>query len=1233
MDPIPSGSRGPVLLRLQGSRSTDDASAVLVAAQQWSFTIEHSRQHPDITLSEVRTQAGSSSSVRLTSATVSHSTDRLSLFPAKSSEAGSSIDAGIVSAQRFLHQYNPDIDIPDYILSQLIYDNALALEDTAHELDGSLGLADAQAIAVLGPVVLGQKRTYAVICIGGGNRDCLLLHQLEAVPSDSEEASASDRERSPSTHPEDKAKVTENSKLRFIPAHQVERKYKTPILQIALSPNKEHIAVRGHSGANFLALKHKYGQDGTPRLFLETVHQVEYGINGSCQHLDICFSKSLPTLAASVDRLGNIDLHHLAADHRSSTQTGRASNSPATNPTEIGANASDDADSQECESGPSAAGSERPVPPTSSLVTRRVSAQLLRQAMPENADAIAEDAADQPAQTTDTSTLSKQGPFKIIFGSDEHNLFLLTRHALLHIQLEATTDAPQADNTQQITILLRSAFCLTSFRRARFFSVAAAETESCQSLLAVCSSDSLYWFDLHRPSKPLFATAHHRGDDPTLFLAQLPPVRQQEPAASQQDQNYQALRWFLSSRRNDMVSCYTVTPQPHQGSGTDLIRSTDETSTSSRVRYVLDPAPVLVPSVLSDQELRRPAAPPLFVVLDELLRQKQGPNILLRLDVTHRGALLAHTLGMDVRDSPSRSSRYQVRSLELEVMQPSTGTLLYIDEVNETTSLHYCADPLSGVKTKLVNYGKLYRSLFSPEDHAASQLGRTDITKVTKNNRLLLHSLLIEPIKGNAAVHAAMISLGELIRDISRYQKDGDQDQAARQGKKSSWSTALDLTDSNGPTVETARAILDVRSDIRHALSSLGSSSSQRLWSRAASVVSDCHTMGMVAGNGHFSNLPLHSNDVVENVLSLSDSKIDPLPYLPTKSAVKDWTGTERSTTQASLRKASRRMMLDMALETKIFVRPKARILDEGAPTQRPQRRQGTNWTASEHRDIYNFVEEQGGTIPPPHIGSVGLSFFAPLRGGDIEAAAGTDAEGSKPGLNEAEVESLLPSTSSTARLLLAEWQLGEDPADYTYLDPFEGLHRLPRASRMVGPTARARSRSFSRASSASTEDRSRSRSRSRSRKQSAAPSFSQSGAYASQTNSQGTVSSYPSSSVGYSQAGGPSSSAPPTLISRRKRQHNDIVSRSQPIRAPAQNLDQTPGRNTPTTMRTSAAPAQSQPAATRLTPTVLPPSSQVGTPTQSRFGASTQIEAGRFGARPAKPDKPAKKKKRASGF
>ncbi|KAJ1021837.1 hypothetical protein NDA16_003600 [Ustilago loliicola] len=280
-------------------------------------------------------------------------------------------------------------------------------------------------------------------------------------------------------------------------------------------------------------------------------------------------------------------------------------------------------------------------------------------------------------------------------------------------------------------------------------------------------------------------------------------------------------------------------------------------------------------------------------------------------------------------------------------------------------------------------------------------------------------------------------------------------------------------------------------------------------------------------------------------------------------------------------------MMLDMALETEIFVRPKARILDEGAPTQRPQQRQGTNWTAFEHRDIYNFVEEQGDTIPPPHIGSVGLSFFAPLRGGDIEAAAGTDVDGSKPGLDEAELESLLPSTSSTARLLLAEWQLGEDPGDYTYLDPFEGLHRLPRA------------------------------------------------------NSQGPMSSYPPSSVGYSQAVGPPSGAPPTLVSRRKRQHHDIVSRSQPIRAPIQSFVQTPRHDTPPVMRTSAA-ASSQQAAPRfgfggsfgdLTPTVSPASSQVGTPTQSRFGASTQIEAGRFGARPVKPDKPPKKKKRASGF
>ncbi len=415
----------------------------------------------------------------------------------------------------------------------------------------------------------------------------------------------------------------------------------------------------------------------------------------------------------------------------------------------------------------------------------------------------------------------------------------------------------------------------------------------------------------------------------------------------------------------------------------------------------------------------------------------------------------------------------------------------------------------------------------------------------------------------------------------------------------------------------------------------LGTSSSQGVWSRSADVD------GSLDQNGHRVSAAKPQTDLVEKALDQTREDINITPYLPTRDTAQSWRPQEQNAMQKAMRSSSKQMTLDLALEAEVFLRPKVRLLDEGASTQRPQQRPGTNWTAFEHRDIYHFVEEQGSTIPPPRVGSVGLSFFAPLRTGDVEAAAGSSEgpDGVDRGLNEAELETLLPSTSSTARLLLAEWQLGEDPTEYRYLDPFEGLHRLPRASRLRGPTARARSRSFSRASSASTEDRSRSRSRSR--KASVPMSFSQSGAFASQ----GPSSSYPSSVVSQSQPAGPSSGAPPTLISRRKRQQDTVLSRSQPVRASMQGFDRgssTPERATRPPVQQTPLAAQSQPAAPRfgfagsfgdLTPTVSPASSQVGTPTQTQFATSTQIETGRFGARPAKADRPPKKKKRASGF
>ncbi|SPO31358.1 uncharacterized protein UTRI_06488 [Ustilago trichophora] len=1238
MEAIPTGSRGAVRLHVQGSCSNDDPGTLLISSQQWSFPAQHVSRAPTFRLSRISTQAGASTRTQLTPPTVPPSLDRHSLYPRNEADAGSSVDADILAAHHFLRQHHPDVEIPDHILSNTIYENAASLADTAHELDGSLGIADTQAIAVLGPVTFQQRHIYAIVCIGGYNRDCLLLHQLEIHSGDEVALGTSTSKQPASAQAKGKAKAIESTRVLFIPAHNVERKYRTPILQVIASTNNSILAVRSHSNTSFLSLKHRDRGDRPPRLHLETMHQLHYGIDGTSQHQEVCFSYNDPALAAVVDRLGNIELLHFQAELQPPRHDDSSSNSPVPNPPmgDALADGSPALKSTDRRSFPptSLPLTSKSPQPSSVVSVRRISAHLLAQAAADiDADAPAADASI--AEDTLSSVMSPKAPFGLAFGHNDSSLILLTQHSLIHIKLEDHGASSDAAGLHQVSTILRSNFCLTSFRRAKFFSMASCGTSSNHPLLAVCSSDAIYWFDLKDPSKPLFSTAHHRGDDPTLTLIALPHTRSGAAATSHADGD--ANSWALCSRRNDMISCYTVRSRRQDGPDYDLSNGlSDADSTAVCWKHALDEAPVLVPLTSSASQRHRPAAPPLFFDATDGLHQDSHFDSWITFEITERGALLAQILQVSLAP-PSTKPAQSGPTLDLEIMQPSLDTLLYLctDQTDAASPLHGHIDSLSDVKTRILNLEKLHRALFSTQDFPATDASHVNDTGNSTARRLDAQST---PSNGHASVYAATLSLGQLFRDYDKCANANNRQDAEEsiQASKPIWSTALEIGTGEEAQTRTLNNILDLRSDVRHALSSLSVSRAQEAWSRAATAVSSCDADGSLDANGRSSSPVRVQRDVLKHALGHSIDQADVAPYLPTKESVEPWCPRIRRAVQKSLRDASRRMMLDLALEAEIFVRPKARILDEGAPTQRPQQRQGTNWTALEHRDIYNFVEEQGDKIPPPHVGSVGLSFFAPLRSGEVTAAVGTSDKrnGVKKGLDEVELEALLPSTSSTARLLLAEWQLGEDATEYTYLDPFEGLHRLPRASRLRGPTARARSRSFSRASSASTEDRSRSRSRSR--KQSAAPSLSQLDAFASQ----GPPSSYPPSLVSQSQPAG-ASGAPPTLASRRKRPDPSAVSRSQPLRSPMQGFEHALSGRTNVAQQAFST-AQSQPAPPKfgfagtfgdLTPTASPTPSRAGTPTQQQFGASTQIEAGRFGARPVKTDRPPKKKKRASGF
>ena len=1240
MESIQPGSRGATRLTVHGSRSRDGAGpgATQITSQQWSFSVQPASNTPSFSFHPITTNAGTWTSAQLTPPTRPPSeAGRLSLYPSNNAEAGSSVDADILAAQSFLRQYHPDVDVPDHLLSNIIYDNAIILANTAHELDGTLGIADAQAIAVLGPVTFNeekQKRIFAVVCVGGHNKDCLLLHQLRLETSSGDAAPPLDEKETDPAQAKGKAKATETTRLSFVPAHSAKKVYQSPILQIVASADRKLLAVRTHGSTSFLSLQHRYEADTTSRLHLEPVHEARYGTDGIAQHQDVCFSGTGSSFAATVDRHGRIDLYRFA--HEDQQARGQHSAVDEIDPSLV----SGDSPAPETRkrqgfravSAGSAAASRSA---HQSVKTQRIVAALSRRTS-EDAQDSAQRAGQSTAEPEDDVKGSNQAPFRILCGPDAHSLFLLCRHTLFHIPIPLESTAPEsgAETASVARIILESSFCLSSFKRARFFSMAISEPDSKCQLLAVCSSDSIIWFDLNKPDQALFSTEHHRGDDPTLYLTDLPGYKDAVSLC------------ILASRRNDLKSCYVVRAHQSEEPGYDCMRTDPATEDSSRQReYTLDIAPVLLPT-LTQLVLGRdgPANLPLFINTAEILQRGHLSHSWIAFNIDQRGALLALLLQASSPSQHEEGSPQSRGGVEIDINQPPLDSYLYVDDSRISHLKPATIDSLSHVKTKILDYRSLHRTLFGShsEDPAKSRSAeRTTDSGHGEGNFVDLWSV---PSKGHAAIQAATLSLKELFCRLDEANGVGAQGFPDPNGApKTFWSNALDLRGDEEAKQGRIKSVLDLRADLRRSLSSLGTSSAQGRWSRTATVVSgqNARYTSVQTADQHLSSQP---DDILERALrpSRNQSHEALACYLPTKYTAQSWTAKSRRTFQQSLKEASREMMLDLALEAELFVRPKVRILDEGAPTQRPQQRQGTNWTALEHRDIYRFVEEQGDTIPPPHIGSVGLSFFAPLRSGDIEAAATGSAqqqEGVSNNLDEAELEALLPSTSSTARLLLAEWQLGEDPADYSYMDPFQGLHRLPRASRLGGPTARERSRSFSRASSASTEDRSRSRSRGR--KHSAVPSLSQSSMFGLH----GPASSYPPSLVAHSQVTSVAASpAPPTLASRRKRQRNDVVSRSQPIRLPLQSYEPphaTTSRDSRRAPEASSSAAQSQPpkfgfagSFGDLTPTVSPASSQVGTPTRSHFGAaSTQIEAGRFGARPMKADRPPKKKKRASGF
>ncbi len=884
MDVIQPGSRGAVRLVVNGSRSQDgsDAGTTLVTSQRWYFPANQEAEAPRFSLSDIVTPAGPSKLAPLCPPTIPQSFDALSLYPDQKAEAGSSIDADILSAQRFLRQHHTDVDLPDYLLSQLLHDNAFELEDTAHQVDGSLGIADAQAIALLGPVTIEQQQVYAIACVGGHNRDCLLLHQVQVCSADDDEFDAYDESQTEAIQAKGKAKAQDPIRLGFKPAHSAERRFHTPILQVLASTDRQVLAVRTHSSTSFYSLQHKTGVQGTLQLHLETLHQVRYGSDGYVQHHDICFRGTGAVVeAASVDQHGNIDLFRFASEDAHPQQ-----DEPTPDP--------DAAASPVASSSKTRTKGRRSLPPPSpspalatSSVRMTIKTSRIAIDLAAHLQADAEDhasAAPDPDEAPNDDASNIRQSFRLVFGSNARDLYLLTRHALIHIE-PADHDADAEGGTPpRLHTILRSSLCLSSFRRARLFSMATTGPDSEQQLLAVCTSDAIHWFDLTQPSQPLFATSHHRGDDPTLFLTVLPSSPDGAPGSA--DKENQVSMWALSSIRNDAVTGFVVRARLQDDQGDNLLQ-TDPSPASSGPRwsYTLDSAPVLLPTASSaSRGSDASAAPPLFADMAELLRQEalSGSWLTLRLDA--RGSLSAQLLRMSTDASSDELDGFD-GDLQLHVVEPPSGNLLYVTESENLGLIHGASDSVNNVKTKHLDLRKLHQTIFALER-------RKDASGVTDDGQSNTASRLREMLdcssQSQQVIKSSTISFGQILRRLRSEIQSDDLD----------------------------KDVMDLRSDCRHALSSLLLSPAQGPWSRAAVSMTNCNGL---SGSGTDSRI-----DIIERALSSeTDRKREAIAsYLPSKKDVQGWSANARRATQESLTAASHEMMSDLAFETESLFGP-----------------------------------------------------------------------------------------------------------------------------------------------------------------------------------------------------------------------------------------------------------------------------------------------------------------------
>ncbi|PWZ01276.1 hypothetical protein BCV70DRAFT_91796 [Testicularia cyperi] len=1211
LNPLNPGSSGAARLCLahDGRSLNHDhiatASSSSVPLPFWSLAVFNDALSPTF---EPLATSHATTSIQLTPLTLPSPSHTFTLHSKQGQHTHTSLDASIVSARRTLQQFYPDVDIPDWVLADAISDNAQQLDSTVAglnpDLDGSYAIAHGSALALLGPVSASHSAeasssdVFALLSVGGDNRDHLLVHQLHVA------AAESLNHRSPPLSDRAREKQPQRpASIRFCPAFRSEATFATPILQITPSFDRRRVIVRTHSSTTVYQLQTRHGAAGLRSIWHRDHRDfLPNSEAGGSRHMHVCFCPLDSSRLAAIDSRGIIDLISLPIDRLHTYST-----------------------------------------------TRLEMEELQRERQ-------------RPCN---------REPWQISFGHNSSTLIVMSAASVFRLdlppdsQLKAGPDFtdhgqspadPQPRPAPRIHKLASAPFCLSYRRPGRFISMAMAHPASKLPLLAVSSSENIHWFDLcdrldassSIGDLPLFSCQHHRADDPSLMLFPLPPL-------DSQMQRQSVAMWALGSLRHRAVSVYSVRANTNatfdavNKSSGQPIRTPSDKGTSVEPRplaikglwdrddFALDMAPLHFPTALPDSVL--PGAAPLIFDSVDLLSHRDGTEVStagdtpppssqrwVQIAMSDRGGLFWQTLACYAKGAVAVLDNEQIhrQGIAVERCEPRLKTSLY--KTDDSVEL---AGPYSAVATRVLPFAGLYKSVVSDrlnrstsDDsflHTDADIGRLADLLDGETSESLLNDLSSAASSTGLSSLATLKSMGQVVQSLLR------QDEIS---KTASPVARNALVSDQVHADKRVRAALDAfRAKLESRFSTIDSSPWQCAWLDLP--------------------LPEDSKDENRSTEGRLQRRADVLKssFVPKREAVSAWTKAERRALQHSLDHACAQTVFDADLESPVFVARKIRILDPGKSVPRrndrfSRGRGGTNWTALDHKEAYGHTDDQdddGPTIPPPQVGPVQFGFFEPLTMTDASATADVPADGSVAATATAASQqaaslALLPKVTATARVLLSEWQLGEDPTGYEYCDPYEGLHRLPRASRLSGPTVRARSRSFSRASSVVSGDlygharhRSRSGGRSKLKKQS-------------------SMTPAPPSSSQFLSAS--NAVAPPQLASKRQRrtQQEPSLSNYTPSQSQWSSRATTPHYPHHHYQQPQHPPQQlSRNQLVDVAPSSSPdPAHRHLDPAHHHApGISTQIEPGRFGARPSsnfghKPPpqiSQTKKKKRAQGF